>query len=345
MIAGHDLSEGRYDPRQLNTDEIWQELSTLFTTRSRNSTSYKYGFFKSILDNLYNVDEDLVLTFDQLFSKFAEIYWNLVTKYGVEQMPGTKTSAIETTLQDFVVKQHIAEGVPFESLSDDQKIRLAQRVKNRCKHNVVGALYGDTGGIFYSFSKQGEWIRFNPQVYEYVCRRKTALEKLNYYEWAKYLEKINTAETTLNLLTKLDESAKRNNLDIYRQILFNEFESKNCFYCGKRLRDEGIQVDHFIPWAFIKDDKLWNMVLACPACNNKKRDKLAPTDYLNKLIVRNHDIRLHYYNDSIQWHVRGVDIRGAEEMRNYRKEGLLNIYTYAQENGYNELWQPERIAR
>ena len=67
MITGHDLPEGRYDPRQLNTDEIWQELSTLFTTRSRNSTSYKYGFFKSILDNLYNVDEDLVLTFDQLF--------------------------------------------------------------------------------------------------------------------------------------------------------------------------------------------------------------------------------------------------------------------------------------
>lgn len=40
MIAGHDLHEGLFDPRQLNTDEIWQNLSTLFTTRSRNSTSY-----------------------------------------------------------------------------------------------------------------------------------------------------------------------------------------------------------------------------------------------------------------------------------------------------------------
>lgn len=96
MIAGHDLHEGRYNPKQLNNDEIWQALSTLFTTRSRNSTSYKYGFLKAILDNLYNVDADLVLTFDQLFSKFAEIYWNLVTNYRVEQMPGNKTSAVET---------------------------------------------------------------------------------------------------------------------------------------------------------------------------------------------------------------------------------------------------------
>ncbi len=344
MIAGHYLNEGQYDLRQLNTDEIWQALSTLFTTRSRNSTSYKYGFFKAILDNLYNVDADLVLTFDQLFGKFAEIYWNLVTKYKVKQMPGEKTSAVETVLTAFVEKYHIAEGVPFESFTDEQKIQLAQRVKNKCKHNVVGALYGDTGQIFYSFSKQGEWIRFNPQVYQYVCRRKTALEKLNYYEWAKYLEKINTAETTLNLLTKLDESAKRSNLEVYRQILFDEFESRECFYCGRRLKNDGIQVDHFIPWAFIKDDKLWNMVLACPTCNNKKRDKLAPESFLNKLVIRNQDIRLHYYNDSVTKVHKGADVRGAEEMRNYRKEGLLSIYTYAQENGYNELWHPMRLV-
>ena len=134
MIAGHDLNEGQYDPRQLNTDEIWQALSTLFTSRSRNSTSYKYGFLKSILDNLYNVDADLVLTFDQLFGKFAEIYWNLVTNYRVQQMPGEKTSAVESALMDFVVKQHIAQGVPFESLTDDQKLKLTLRVKNKCKH-------------------------------------------------------------------------------------------------------------------------------------------------------------------------------------------------------------------
>ncbi len=340
MVAGHDLKEGQYDPRQLNSDEIWQNLSIVFTSRSRNSTSYKYGFLKAILDNLYNVNEELVLTFDQLFSKFAEIYWNLVTKYKVEQMPGEKTSAVETVLRSFVVKEHIAEGVPFENLKDSQKVKLSNQVKNKCKHNVVGALYGDTGQIFYSFSKRGEWIRFNPQVYEYVCKRKIAIEKLNYYEWAKYLEKVNTSESTLKLLTKLDESAKRSNLDIYRQLLFEEFESKECFYCGRKLRIDGIQVDHFIPWAFIKDDKLWNMVLSCPSCNNKKKDKLAPKPFLNNLIIRNRTIRLHYYGDDVARKKSSIDIRATDEMRNYRRESLLSIYNYAQENGYNELWYP-----
>jgi len=340
MISGHRLSKGDYDHRHLNTDEIWQELSILFSSRSRNSASYKYGFFKSILDNLYNVDDDMKLTFDQLFGKFAEIYWNLVTKYRIAQMPAGKSAAVVTVINDFVQKNNIMAGIPFESLTDDQKITLQTKVKNKCKQNVVGALYGDTGCIFYAFDKKEEWIRINPQVYSYVCKRKTALEKLNYYEWAKYLEKVNTEETTVNLLSKLDESSKRSNLSVYRQILFDEFESRQCFYCGRPLREDGIQVDHFIPWAFIKDDKLWNMVLSCRNCNNKKRDKLAPDIYLRKLVTRNKDIQMHYYKEGIRKFSQSIDLRGSEEMKNYRPGGLMQIYTYARENGYNEIWTP-----
>lgn len=343
MITGHKLQYGEYDQSPLSTDEIWQEISVLFSSRSKNSTSYKFGFFKSILDNLYNVDENLNLTFDQLFSKFAEIYWNLVTKYKVSQMPpGTKSSKIETVLFEFVAVQNIVEGIPFESLSDEQKIELTRQVKRECKENVVGALYGDTGGIFYSFDKKEEWLRFNPIVYKYVCKRKSALEKLNYYEWAKYLEKISTDETTNNLLSKLDESSKRSNLSIYRQILFDEFESRQCFYCGKKLREGYIQVDHFIPWAFIKDDKLWNMVLACSSCNNKKRDKLAPQYFLERLKVRNNDI-LSHYRAGIQKYSQTIDIRGSQDMKYYRSEGLGSIYLFAQENGYNEIWTPPEV--
>ena len=55
-----------------------------FSNQSKNSSSYKFGFLKSILDNLYNVDSELVLTFDQLFGKFTEIYWNLILKYHIK---------------------------------------------------------------------------------------------------------------------------------------------------------------------------------------------------------------------------------------------------------------------
>ncbi len=70
-------------------------------------------------------------------------------------------------------------------------------------------------------------------MYEFVCKHKLAIEKLNYYEWAKYLEKINDDSVMDHLLTKIDKSSERENLSVYRRILFEEFENTTCFYCGK----------------------------------------------------------------------------------------------------------------
>ncbi len=108
-------------------------------------------------------------------------------------------------------------------------------------------------------------------MYKFLCKHKLAIEKMNYYEWARYMEKVNDDSVLDHLLTKIEISTQRSNLSIYRHILYDEFESKNCFYCGKMLKENAIHVDHFIPWSFIKDDQLWNFVLACPNCNESKR--------------------------------------------------------------------------
>lgn len=328
MAAGYKLKEGIYDTRPLSDDEMWSVFGYLFSGRSHNDTSYKFGFLKSILDNLYNVDENLVLTFDQLFSKFAEVYWNLVLKHHIlQKKPGSakRMSALERVLLEAKDKYGIEEGIPFEKLTGDMMLYVCRNVKIKCKENVVGALYADLGGLLYSFSKKAEQIRLNPQMYEFICRHKVAIEKLNYYEWAKFLERVNETAAVDHLLSKIDESAKRNNLSYYRNILFQEFENK-CFYCGKPLTLKNVEVDHFIPWSFIKDDNLWNFVLSCSECNNNKRDKLAQDRYLERLAERNNTILIEKH----------------PSMRNYQKKRLISIYYWAQKNGYDEIWEPKK---
>ena len=333
MPAGHDLKEGIYDQRNVSEDELWSAFSCHFSNQSKNSTSYKFGFLKAIIDNLYNVDEDLNLTFDQLFSKFAEAYWNLVVKYGIRQQPvikGKRSTALEGVLHTAVEKYSIAQGVPFESLTDEIKIYVCTNVKRKCKENVVGALYADLKGLFYSFSKSGEWIRISPYMYEFLCKHKLAVEKMNYYEWARYMEKVNDDSVLDHLLTKIEISTQRNNLAIYRRILFEEFESKTCFYCGKLLKQDAIHVDHFIPWSFIKDDQLWNFVLACPKCNESKKDKLPDEMFLERIIRRNDKERLLKY---------------TQLFANYRSRNMRQIYVWAMANGYQEIWRPkERVS-
>ena len=55
VMAGYDLAEGYYENRTLSDDEMWSAFSNLFSSHSKNSSSYKFGFLKAIMDNLYNV--------------------------------------------------------------------------------------------------------------------------------------------------------------------------------------------------------------------------------------------------------------------------------------------------
>lgn len=333
-MASYNLAEGRYEKRLLSDDEMWSAFSNLFSAHSKNASSYKFGFMKAIMDNLYNIDDKMTLTFDQLFGTFTEVYWNLVLKYRMRQQPakfGSKGTYLEQVLHYIAEKYAVVPGVPFESISDEAKLEAILLVKRRCKTNVVGALYGDTLGLFYSFSRKGEWLQINPLMYEFVCKHKLAIEKLNYFEWAKYLEKINDDSVMDHLLTKLDKSSERENLSVYRRILFDEFENVQCFYCGKHLSNDGqkVHVDHFVPRAFIKDDKLWNLVLACPTCNLRKNDKLAAAIYLDKLIQRNNRI--------LQFD------KQVKDMKNYNTQNLRAVYYWAKVNGYNSVWQPKKF--
>ena len=133
-MAGYDLAEGRYENRTLSDDEMWSAFSNLFSSHSKNSSSYKFGFLKAIMDNLNNVDENLTLTFDQLFGIFTEVYWNLVLKHGIRQQPVSESSNgtyLEQALKLTAVKYTITPEIPFESISDEAKIEVCKKVKNK----------------------------------------------------------------------------------------------------------------------------------------------------------------------------------------------------------------------
>jgi hypothetical protein len=53
-----------------------------------------------------------------------------------------------------------------------------------------------------------------------------------------------------------------------------DLQAGRCFYCGDRLGDTRIEVDHFIPWSRYAADLGHNLVLADFKCNNRKRDRI-----------------------------------------------------------------------
>ena len=297
-MAGWNLKNGEISEYNVSEDRIWALFNFVFSDSCKKRNTYKFGLLKALIDNIFNGvfnNNEVYFTYQEIFSKFAENYWNLIVKYDLRQMrPDGKSvySKIETILKSTVLQNPILASISYDKIDDTTREQIIKKVTYECKKCVIGALYEDFDGIIYSFDLTEDGLYLNNCMYEFMQKYKMELERLNYYAWARFLEQINSDDVIVRVIDKLElATPRRNDLSIYREILRKEFEENNCFYCGKKLYKQ-IHVDHFIPWSFVKDDKIWNFVLACPTCNERKSNKVAPKDYIVRLEKRNQEIQL-----------------------------------------------------
>ena len=329
----------------LSDDDVIRIINLALSPGKMHASSYKYAFFKAILDNIFNVDlNDYSLSYDTIALRFTEIYWNLSLRFHLKQMPvyarGAQMTYVERKLFAFCDKlgfdcSEKNSIFPFESLRPDLQLILSGQIRSVMLKNVVGAFYADTEGQLYSFSKKEGGIVLNPDSYRACVKYKSDFEKINYYEWIKYLEKVNSEEDSYALANKLDESTERNNLHLYRNAL-QRFGQVTCFYCHRPLvtpKNRKSPVDHCIPWSFVKDDKIWNFVLACPSCNSAKSNSLPVESYIEDIKERNSKL---LNMDSNLVH---------EDFKSYSHEKLQEMYKSAIFNGFQHDWRPKTMVK
>ena len=333
-MAGWKLKNGELINDRCSEEEYWRLFNYVFSKRCHKRNTYKFALIKSLLDNLLNSVQTEIgfsISFYDLFLKFTQCYWNLVLKHHLRQMRrqnDVSESAIEKILNEYAAKNTSPLDITlleFSSLSEKEKNKLVSKVKPVCKQYVLGALFEDFEGEVFGFDTNEEELFLSYGAYDFMLKFKPELEKLNYYCWAQFLESVNEESQVVRLLDKLEESIpQRQNLSIYRQILYEEFEQNNCFYCGKKL-DQKIAVDHFIPWNFTKEDKIWNFVLACPSCNSKKLDRLVEKEYIRKIDVRNRRLRA----------FRAKVVK--DDFLSYHDGLIDDMWIYARNSGYKEI--------
>jgi len=326
----HDLKVGEIREQYVTEHQIWQYLNN-FYYRSSVSTSYKFVFFKALLENLYNVDEKLGLSYNQIFYSFTNIYWNLVIHHKLAQSPNkNKPARAQTILQKYANDNAIPSEWQFDQLVDSLQLKIVNEVKRDCKQNVIGAFYGDTAGVFYEFDIKHAHFCFNSPVYQFMKKYQRVLINLTNYHLVKYLEKVNEATSTMALLSKIEVISKRSSLETFYKVL-TQFEQNRCFYCNCDLsiNRRKTHVDHFIPWSFVQSDNLWNLVLACNDCNLQKSDKLSTRFYLESMLDRNDNL-VSIVSEPTYFHI-------------YENKKLVDLYDYSIMNGYTTLWKPRKV--
>jgi hypothetical protein len=176
-------------------------------------------------------------------------------------------------------------------------------------------------------------IKINDQAWTQITANRKVIRQLAIGGWVRFCERISA---TPRMYLKLSSDIpKRKSLSPYLTLIAKP-AGHRCFYCDSPLTTD-IHVDHFLPWSFILEDKLWNLVPACGGdngCNLRKSNRIPDKLLTAKLIDRN--IRM-LKGDL------GVDLRDHKDLREWKMWDLTRHIEQLSATALAEgfpLWQP-----
>ena len=226
--AGWELKEGSTTYRKVSNDELWTVMNRTFSGQSKKTTSYKYALIRALLESLYQVDENLRISFEVLSTSFSKLYWNLIIKHKYSQ---GKNAQIHTILSNIKHQHQLPDEIPYDSLSVLIKNEINTAIQNAVINRyVLGALYKDTEGLLYGFNKKDKILQFNPAAYEFLLKFQEVLFRLNNYELTRFIQSRNESHSNEVIINNIENITKRESLTEYRELLLTVFGTSLFLY-------------------------------------------------------------------------------------------------------------------
>lgn len=280
------------------------DVETLFmaiVSKSSRDGTYKFVLAKTLLDYCKgNAPESRKhsISYDYLAGKFLKHYWHQKYRFRMRQQTRANNKGLIAVQ---ILESVFGDDPPsrFEDL-DREKVERARQMMleevlasaSSYRGNVIHRFQrigkGDNmkqmSGIYYNNEAEKK-ITLKPDAHAFLRRNYVWLERALVAEWASYLERANPGLP--RLVSKLSRLYASPAPTKHRAKFLLAEKSPHCFYCERGLKPSHASMNHFIPWPYVFDDHVWNVVIACRDCNRGKGDLLAPTEFVDRLIERN----------------------------------------------------------
>lgn len=275
--------------------------------RANMSASYKPALLKALV-RVCRTNEALRLPLEAVGNEFAKMYWNQTVIFHLRQGAAlTKEAEVIKAIRSMAETHRVRR---YGDLPEVGRATLRRQMARILQINVLTAFHITKPGnmpLLYQWSPREPDVALSVEAHEFLRRQGPALETIANYHWAEFLESTNRLAPRIIQKVKRD-GARRGSLAPFLRVLLDDDEDR-CFYCGRTFDStEKPTVDHVIPWSFIVDDPLWDLVLACARCNSLKSDWLPDRAFLDKLVRRN-AARAHR-----KFSGRGSSLIGGEEV-------------------------------
>lgn len=238
-----------------------------------------------------------------------------------------------------------AEEVPWGSIR-----RLTEYIR-RVDQTIIRLPY-----TFGDSSKLKKEVHFNPDWMQMIQDNTVNILGWIQYEKVKWLQNNNPEVPGLIYkLAPMDEKLRK--LGHVRRLwegILDVREVQDVF-TGQPIDKQQYDVDHFIPWSFVMNDELWNLMPMDSSLNSAKSNKLPKWDPFFELFARNqygmYDLiherpELHKrfeacYRDNLHSIWAGQELyrpgNSREEFCKILEKNMQPVYDSARRQGY-EVW-------
>ena len=224
----------------------------------------------------------------ELGEEFAKMYWNQTVVYHLRQAASlSKEAAVVRAIRETAARYKTQS---FSDLPKSGQAGIAKSLAAILPINVLTAFHASKPAempYLYRWERGWPYVEITHEAHQFLRANALPLELIANYFWAELLENCNRLAPRIIQKVSRD-AASRKSLQKYLKILLEDSRA-SCFYCEAAFdKLHPPTVDHVIPWSFLLEDPLWDLVLACARCNSQKSDWLPTDDLLQKLLRRNH---------------------------------------------------------
>ena len=208
-----------------------------------------------------------------------------------------------------------------------------------------------------SSSKLSKEVSFHPDWMRMIQDYTVSILGWIQYEKVKWLQNNNPEVPGLVYkLLPMDERMRK--LGKVRKLWEGILETRQIMdvFTGKPIQPDQYDVDHFIPWSFVMNDELWNLMPMDPSLNSSKSNRLPQWDPFYQRFSDNqytlyqmihdkpviHKLYEQCWRDNLHSIWAGQELYRSgntkEVFDNILKKNMRPIYDSARRQGY-EIWQ------
>ena len=277
-----------------------------------NAQGYKFYWLEAIVQLIVN-DDKSEISFDEIIKRMIWSAWYSVTEYHLHLGPcyqGKYANAIEKIIHELSAGLESPQNFSYEefekiyvekygAISADVKV-LYLNVPYRLLSSFLDLSGGDKRWnqtkwlidymqefnsrnnefllpyIILDDKKSGKRIRITPEWKRLILDNVTIIESWIDLKKIQYLQQRNPGVPGIvNKIHK--ETYEQRHLDHVRKLwkYYSEITGKPIIdIYSNDILEGAVSIDHFVPWSYISNDEIWNLIPTSRSLNSKKSDKL-----------------------------------------------------------------------